>query len=58
VKKSVRFYLISIGCTVGSIAFAIIGDREAFRERNAETWSDALADNAKKVADGASAVSD
>jgi hypothetical protein len=55
--KSVRFYLLSLGCTVASIALAILGDRQAFKERNTETWEQALADNAKKVADGASTVS-
>jgi hypothetical protein len=48
--KSGRYYVVSIVFTVGSIAFAIMGDREAFRERHSRLWEDVLTENAKKVA--------
>jgi hypothetical protein len=56
--KSLRLYCLSLGCTIASIALAIMGDRAAFHERNAEKWETALKENAKKVGDGASAVGD
>jgi hypothetical protein len=52
--KSLRLYLLSLGCTVASIALAILGDRAAFNERNTEKWETALKENAEKVADGVS----